>query len=51
MELKALPENGENLLAERMHFWDTMVWANREEVIERKMMYLQATQYLLQNNS
>ena len=50
MELRATPVMGENLLAERMEFWEKMLWAGREDMIERKIIFNKATQYLLNNN-
>jgi len=50
LELRSSPVMGENLLAERMEFWERMLWAGREEMIERKMIFNKATQYLLDNN-
>jgi len=49
MELKAEPEMGRDLLQERMLFWERMLWAEKEETIDRKIMYTQATQFLLDN--
>merc|ERR1712106_388594 len=51
LELKAVPEMKQDLLPERMHFWERMLWAAKEEKIERKAMYIRATQYLLDNSS
>jgi len=49
MELKAEPEMGRDLLQERMLFWERMLWAEKEETIDRKIMYTRATQFLLEN--
>ena len=38
MELKADPEPGENLLADRMYFWEKLVWQNKEKMVELKML-------------
>merc|ERR1711892_246044 len=51
LELKAAPEMKQDLLPERMQFWERMLWAAKEEKIERKAMYIRATQYLLDNSS
>merc|ERR1712106_154674 len=49
MELKAVPEMGQDLHGERMMFWERMLWAAKEETIDRKIMYTKATQFLLDN--
>ena len=49
MELKAVPEMGKDLQLERMMFWERMLWAAKEETIDRKIMYTRATQFLLDN--
>jgi len=49
MELKAVPEMGQDLNRERMMFWERMLWAAKEETIDRKIMYTKATQFLLDN--
>ena len=49
MELKSEPEMGRDLLQERMLFWERMLWAEKEETIDRKIMYTRATQFLLEN--
>ena len=49
MELKAAPEMKQDLEAERMHFWEKMLWAHKQEAIERKVVYTKATQFLLSN--
>ena len=36
-----------NLHPERMYFWDKMVWAARERMVEKRLLYVQATQFLL----
>ena len=41
----------QDLLPERMQFWERMLWAAKEEKIERNAMYIRATQYLLDNSS
>merc|ERR1711892_28585 len=49
MELKAVPEMSQDLHGERMMFWERMLWAAKEETIDRKIMYTKATQFLLDN--
>ena len=39
MELKTEPEVGENLLADRMYFWESMVWEEKERRIELQTLY------------
>ena len=39
-----------NLLAERMHYWDKMMWAPKIEEIQKKVVYTKATQFLLEKN-
>ena len=39
-----------NLLAERMHYWDKMMWAPKIEDIQKKDVYTKATQFLLEKN-
>ena len=50
MELKAEPEVGENLLADRMHFWDAMVWGEKESKVEIKTLYNKIAGLLSDNN-
>ena len=50
MELKAEPEMGENLLADRMYFWDAMVWQAKEEKIELQAVYDRTVELLSANN-
>ena len=35
MEIKAAPEMKKDLHSERMFFWDKMVWAERESIVEK----------------
>merc|ERR1712106_462014 len=51
MELKAVSEMKQDLLPERMQFWERMLWAAKEQDIERKATYIEATQFLLDNTS
>eukprot|EP00090_Calanus_glacialis_P020465 TRINITY_DN3150_c0_g1_i4.p1 TRINITY_DN3150_c0_g1~~TRINITY_DN3150_c0_g1_i4.p1 ORF type:complete len:682 (-),score=113.06 TRINITY_DN3150_c0_g1_i4:149-2194(-) len=50
MELKAVPEMSQDILSERMYYWEKMLWAPKQEDIERKVMYKKATQFLLNKN-
>ena len=50
MELKADPEPGENLLADRMYFWEKLVWQNKEKMVELKTLYQQTIELLANNN-
>merc|ERR1719468_255376 len=47
LEIKAEPEMKKNLHSERMFFWDKMVWAERERIVEKNQLYTKATQFLL----
>ena len=49
MELKSDPEMKQDLHNERMQFWEKMIWREKEENIERKMLYVEATQFFLSN--
>ena len=49
MELKSDPEMKQALHYERMQFWENMIWREKEENIERKMLYVEATQFFLSN--
>merc|ERR1712128_320261 len=51
MELKAVSEMKQDLLPERMQFWERMLWAAKERDITRKATYIRATQFLLDNTS
>ena len=50
LELKADPEPGENLLANRMYFWEKLVWQSKEKLVERKMIYQQTIEFLANND-
>ena len=47
MDLNSKPEMKEDLFSERMFFWDKMVWAEEERMVEKKLLYTKATQFLL----
>ena len=51
LELKAEPEVGENLLADRMYFWEAMVWEKKENKVEHQNLYNRITELLSQPNS
>ena len=36
-----------DLHSERMFFWDKMVWAERESMVEKNQLYIKATNFLL----
>ena len=50
MELKAEPEAGQDLLADRMYFWEMMVWRSRQAQVDRNKLYLRLAQFLVNNN-
>ena len=50
MELKAEPEVGENMLADRMYFWQAMVWDEKERSIELKTLYNKISGLLTDKN-
>ena len=50
MELKAEPVMAENLLSERMYFWEKMVWQEKERIVDLKLLYLRTKQFLEENN-
>merc|ERR1719384_94502 len=47
MEIKATPEMKKDLHSERMFFWDRMVWAERESMVEKNQLHVKATNFLL----
>ena len=47
MDLNSEPEMKQDLFSERMYFWDKMVWEEEEIMIEKKLLYAKATQFLL----
>merc|ERR1711953_1208081 len=51
LELKAELAVGENLLADRMHFWDAMVWGEKESKVKIKTLYNKIAGLLSQPNS
>jgi len=51
MVLKDSPEMGQDLLLERMAFWERMMWTAKEEKIDRKLMMTKATRFLHNNTN
>ena len=47
MDINYKPEMKQDLYSERMFFWDKMVWEAEEIMIEKKLLYAKATQFLL----
>ena len=39
MDLKSTPEMKQGLNAERMYFWDKMVWEEKEAIVEKKQLF------------
>ena len=39
MDLKSTPEMKKDLNAERMYFWDKMVWEEKEAIVEKKQLF------------
>ena len=51
MELKSEPEMKKQLHKERMFFWDKMVWEEKERLVEKKQLYIMATQFLIKDQT
>ena len=51
MELKSKPEMKKQVQKERMFFWDKMVWEEMERLVEKKQLYIMATQFLLKDQT
>ena len=47
MELSAVPHMEQDLLSERMHYWEKMLWEPKQQQIEKRQVYAKATQFLL----
>merc|ERR1712227_488500 len=47
MDLNANPEMKEDLFSERVLFWDKMIWQEAERMVEKKILYEKATQFLI----
>ena len=50
MKLSAVPHMEQDLLSERMHYWEKMLWEPKQKEIERKVVYAKATKFLLGGN-
>ena len=50
MELKAQPEGHQDLLAERMFFWEALVWQGRQAREEMEQLYRHTAQLLSDSN-
>ena len=50
MELKAEPVMAENLNADRMAFWDRMVWQEMEWRVELQQLYSKTVNFLEEQN-
>ena len=50
MELRAEPLLGEDLAADRMDFWEKMVWKEKERTIDLQQLYYRTTNFLTENN-
>ena len=50
MELKAEPESGEDLLADRIYFWEKMVWQSKQAAVDINNIYLRTVWLLTYNN-
>ena len=47
MEIKAEPEMKQELAAERMYFWEKMLWQERQYAVEKRELYKKTTQFLM----
>ena len=47
MEINYEPRLKRNLHKIRMHFWDKMVWSEREMGVEKNQLYAKSTEVLL----
>ena len=45
MDLNANPEMKEDLFSERVFFWDKMIWQEAERMVEKKILYAQASKW------
>ena len=39
----------QDLAAERMFFWNKMLWAEREQEVELRVIYKKASEFMLEN--
>ena len=49
LDLSATPQMRQDLAAERMFFWNKMLWAEREQEVELRVIYKKASQFILEN--
>ena len=49
LDLSAVPQMKQDLAAERMFFWDKMLWAEREREVELRMIYKKTSQFILES--
>ena len=47
MDIKAEPEMMQDLAAERMYFWEKMLWQERQYAVEKRELYKKTTQFLM----
>ena len=47
MDLNANPAMKEDLFSERVFFWEKMIWEEEERMVEKKILYEKATQFLI----
>ena len=50
MELKAEPESRQDLLSDRMYFWEKMVWQSKQSQVVNNQLFHRTTKFLLDNN-
>ena len=49
LDLSAVPRMRQDLAAERMFFWDKMLWAEREWDVELRVIYKKTSQFIIDN--
>jgi carboxylesterase type B len=49
MDLKPEPELKQNVAAERMRFWERLIWATREKNIDRKILFKKVQKFFWSN--
>jgi len=50
MELKAEPQALQDLLSDRMYFWEKMVWQSKQNTVVNSQLYRRTTKFLMDNN-
>ena len=50
MELKAEPQALQDLLSDRMYFWEKMVWQSKQNQVVNSQLYQRTTKFLMDNN-